>query len=869
MEFLALGGLILYGLSQNKEENIIDPILPSKNTTSKTSRSKSIPTKDNQIHSYIDQEHHNLMENNYPIVDNVLDALPESSYINNKEPTNTNAGFESMFEPIAIKNNGIVKSVNEPPISNNTEDQRFKRELDYMEGFSDFNDTSMDYGVTNDFKHNNMTPSTTMRDTPLMNYDNLNRKLDLWTGSSKNWTPKKEVEKMFAPTKHGRNTLENKPTINGQLGSRFITTFKNNMGNLPFQNKVKVKPGIDGNNQEGRHNTYRVLPRNIDELRSETNQKLTYKQPVIESGKKGRLPTKIGLQQSLKNLYDAREIQEGKSKYSKSVPRAKLTHKVSDNRATKINYQGPAIRTQTGNAVHGIYEPTGKQNFKSDSIVRNLADESKGHNVVRKSIQQYATNRDTTTHTISGSAFQSQSTYSNLQDKARPTIKQSTSYSREGSTKPMYEQSIYANLQDEAKPTIKQTTLYSHEGNTNPFSHSTYTNLQDEAKPTIKQTTLHSREGNTNPYSHSTYTNLQDEAKPTIKQTTLHSREGNTNPFRHSTYSNLQDGAKATIKQTTLHSREGNTNPLSHSTYSNLQDEAKATIKQTTLHSREGYTNPLSHSTYSNLQDEAKATIKQTTLHSREGNTQSVYDHATYSNLQDKARPTIKHSTLYSQEGNVKSAINNSTYTELTDKAKQTIKETTLTSKEFHLRGNDKSYVIDKHFKAKPTIKHSTLFATPEINPTRPGQSVDRQVIMDKARKTIKETTLLEGHVKPLGNVDKKARVYDDALNMQIDDCKEQILKSRPNPGGDQKYRKYYTKSSDTRKKLFTNASREPNISRPLDYQTPDSHLTNQTRNKDSTVLNNYRITNNYINTLKDNPLVNDLRHQKNINYTL
>ena len=211
-----------------------------------------------------------------------------------------------------------------------------------------------------------------------------------------------------------------------------------------------------------------------------------------------------------------------------------------------------------------------------------------------------------------------------------------------------------------------------------------------------------------------------------------------------------------------------------------------------------------------------------------------------------------------------------STYSNLTDKAKTTIKETTLTDEEFRMRGPDGSYVRDKQFKAKPTIKHSTLFTVPEQNLTRTGGSTDRQIIMDKAKTTIKETTLLEGHVNPLGGgTEKKAKVYDDVLNMQTDDCKEQSLQTRPNPGGDQKYRNYYKSEADTRQKLFTNSARQPNLGRPIDYQTPDASLSFNTRNRDAARENSYHINKNFTNQLANNPLVNDLRHQKNTNYTL
>lgn len=774
MEFLALGGLVLYGLSQNKKNNTSKKDnKQNKLVKQQETPSKIVNTDPSNIRTINEIEHQRLTNNTYPIVDNVMDALPESSRVSNNVSKPIN--YESMFEPLKITNNNQVKSFNEAPISGDGENQTLKREIDYLEGFSDFNSNKMDYGVTNDFTHNNMIPSTSQRDMPLMNYDNFNYRLDLQTGSSRDWVPKKEVETMFAPIKSGKKTIEGQPAINGQLGSRFITSFKNNMGNLPFQNKVKVRPGIDGEIQKGKHSTYRVLPRNIDELRSEINQKLVYEQPMIESAKKGNLPTQIGNYKTLKHNFKERSTQQGKSYFSKAVPRPQLSF-ASGNRSNELQYQGPAINN-SGNIVHSKYEESGRQNFNGDSMGRNLYDTSQGVNVTKESIQQYANNRDSTSHNIAGIAGESQATYTNLTDNARKTI----------------------------------------------------------------------------------------------KQTTLSSREGNTNPYNHKSYSNLQDNMKTTIKQTTLYNRDGNINTVNeYGSYSNLQDEVKPTIKQTTLFNREGNMNTVNdYGTYSNLQDDMKTTIKQTTLFNREGNMNTVNDYGTYSNLQDEAKPTIKHSTLYSHEGNVNSAYDHATYTELTDEARTTIKETTLSDEKFRMRGYDKSYARDKNFVANPTIKHSTLFATPEQNLSNPGHSVDRQIIMDKARPTIKQTTLLEGHVNPLGNVEKKARVFDDALNMQIDDCKEMSLKTRPHQGGDQKYRKYYNDDADTRQRLFINSAREPNFTRPLDYQTPDPNISRHTRIRDSSVIDNYHITDNFTNTLEDNPLVNDLRHQKNINFTL
>ena len=815
MEVLTLGGLILYGLSQNNNPN---------KTIKKTDTNKK---KVRFLKDIIEKEHQQLDAKTYPIVKNdVMGSLPNSSKISSNNSSKST--FEGLFDVMKIKNNGVVKSFNEAPQDGKIENPIFKREIDYLEGFSDFNNTNMDYGVSNDLTHNNMIPNTSQRDMPLMNYENRNTKLNLFTGSSVDWTPKKEVENMFKPMKKYRN----KPIIGGDSSFRYIPSYKNNMGNLPFKHNVKVAPGIDGKNQTGVHSTYRIMPRNIDEIRSENNQKLVYKKPLIESGKKGRLPAKVGKYQSEKSGLDNRKSQQSSAAYKKTRVISDATHKITPNKSYKSNYQGPVIR-KSGNVVKGKYESTGRNIYSNNGIVRHAVDKTQGINVNHDSFQQYENNRDTTKRVLPGQAIQSQSTY--------------------------------ANLTDEARDTIKQTTLYSHEGHVNPDSHKTYSNLTDEARDTIKQTTLYSHEGHINPDSHKTYSNLTDEARDTIKQTTLYSHEGNINPDSHKTYSNLTDEARDTIKQTTLYSHEGNINPDSHKTYSNLTDEARDTIKQTTLYSHEGNINPDSHKTYSNLTDEARDTIKQTTLYSHEGNV-NPDSHKTYSNLTDEARKTIKQTTLYSHEGNTSNPTNHTTYSNLTDKARQTIKETTLSSEDFRIHGKEQNYVLNKTFKAKPTVKQTTLYSTPEINLKNP-QGRDRQIIMDKARPTIKQTTHLIGYTGVAGSVDKKARVFDDALNMQHDSGREDTLVSRPNPGGDQKYRKYYKDDSDSRQKMFINSARRPNESRAPNYKSPNINKFNFTRDSNTTIINNYHINDDFINTLKNNPLVNDLQHQKNINY--
>ena len=52
------------------------------------------------------------------------------------------------------------------------------------------------------------------------------------------------------------------------MQTRYITDYQKNHSDLPFENKVKVIPGINGMNQEGRNKVYRILPKTVDELRA-------------------------------------------------------------------------------------------------------------------------------------------------------------------------------------------------------------------------------------------------------------------------------------------------------------------------------------------------------------------------------------------------------------------------------------------------------------------------------------------------------------------------------------------------------------------------------------------------------------------------
>ena len=100
MEVLTLGGLILYGLSQNNNPN---------KTIKKTDTNKK---KVRFLKDIIEKEHNQLNAKTYPIVKNdVMGSLPNSSKISSNNSSKST--FEGLFDVMKIKNNGVVKSFNE------------------------------------------------------------------------------------------------------------------------------------------------------------------------------------------------------------------------------------------------------------------------------------------------------------------------------------------------------------------------------------------------------------------------------------------------------------------------------------------------------------------------------------------------------------------------------------------------------------------------------------------------------------------------------------------------------------------------------------------------------------------------------------
>ena len=208
----------------------------------------------------------------------------------------TNGTFESQFE--LQKFNPKSK-----PLGSNETNQQSQSQTQWS-AFETFNsnpntdtpnNSDMTYGIVGSsdksFTHNNMNIFNRMRDmdTPALRDS---RKLEYFSGSSTTgtYTPKKEVEPFFKPVVGNTWGQGGMPSVTTFIESRMEDGVRmEKRMEKPFEPR-KIGPGIglsiDQDSLGGLHDTTRILPKSIDELRRADNPKISYQPPILP-GKKG------------------------------------------------------------------------------------------------------------------------------------------------------------------------------------------------------------------------------------------------------------------------------------------------------------------------------------------------------------------------------------------------------------------------------------------------------------------------------------------------------------------------------------------------------------------------------------------------------
>jgi len=711
---------------------------------------------------------------------------------------------------------------------------------------------NMHYGVSNreDFTHNNMVANTSRRDFEVNNGTYQDRKLQLHSGIDRTFYHKKENTAFFKPTKDLTH-VNGAPVMAGELQSRYIPDIQKNHSDLPFENKIKVIPGINGMNQEGRNQVYRILPKNVDELRSKENRKLTFKAKKIHAVKKGELrgavPNLTKDKLPTHRHVNFNDLVANKAQVTKHK-KTGLIKKPSGQRSTKNNYINPAKNSNMGSGPSknkSSWRKSKKITLEQDNQrnISNVINKNQIQN--KKSYKAYNTQRVTTNYEEKGHVHNStMGTYTyDPNDVPLTTLRELMIHNDNITGVVSNNTREYVFSKDMIIPNTHREgyTTANHIQGVSSNIKTAYANNQDNARKTTRQTTqFNNHQSNARYDVGAGYSrDRNDKARNTVKQTTqFNKHQGNTRHEIATGYSrDKNDKARNTVKQTTqFNKHQGNARHDIEAGYSrDKNDKARNTIKESTL-----FTNPEMNLTDMNLShyartkgDVAKTTIRQSTLHSTPHINVASNEASYHRNKGEKAKPTIRQTTLHS-------------------------------TPHINMASNEASYHRNKGEKAKPTIRQTTLHSTPHMNVAGNDGSYKRSK-NDRAKTTIRETTAHTNHTGGLGAEVELPRDRTDVNNICIDDRRE-ILTYNRLPGGKHDGPHVIDKKSYELKEEVKYEREYLNKHKPIDRNIIDENINAiYSRNKDKVkkIENEYRINYNFVSELEKNPYTNNLVHQK------
>ena len=441
---------------------------------------------------------------------------------------------------------------------------------------------------TNNFNKTWAVPFTKKATQP-MKTESFNSKLELFTGSQQHNFHKKETKPFFKGIKN-LSHINGAPNSTSQYQSRMV---KSNYYNKeqPFEQE-RVGPGIGqnyGNRGKGGFHQFEIgeiiKPKNIDETRSLSNPKVTYKSRVV-SGKgidrRSKTPNQRKYRpEQIRHITSKDQMIGGRAAITKPKMESKknIHLKHTERRISKQQYgsAGPAvyIKPQNTNSKHkkstkNIYKTFNPNNpsrkdgwsmIKTNTKLNKMADYGKS------SVNLPPNERDTTQKRSHIANFASifKSIIAPIQDKIKRTKKQNIegNPNKHGYITPILpsKMTVY-DPNDIAKTTIKETNIHNkRDGNIAGPNKLTVYDPDDIAKTTIKETNIHNkRDGNIAGPNKLTVYDPNDIARTTIKETNIHNtKDGMLKGPTKLTVYDPNDIPKTTIKETNIHNtREGN-----------------------------------------------------------------------------------------------------------------------------------------------------------------------------------------------------------------------------------------------------------------------------------------------------------------------
>lgn len=608
--------------------------------------------------------------------------LPDDLF--KKRDTRIETSIDNAFKHV------VKDHVNNSKIKDDSWVKQFELATYTKEPITDLNNTkytnienlNYNYNVVKDkdFKHNNMyhnrggftiingerIPQPTFNKNPI---------IENFLGSSYDRIPvKQEVPNMFSPhtgISKGRSEQYNFTDYK----DRIVTSDRRNDARLTEPQRVPPGLGRDpnDNSQRGLHPLVRILPKNVDDLRTAIHQKVTYKNQVVPGQFISKQPVIAPFEKRTADTFMVdRPIEKGRAQYTATKRVGEFDMKPTERDINKRSYTGPAYNSAT-------YSKEQRLNYNIEDPKRNEYAEPEplgaSASVKAQSLNDPSTIilPDTQRQTMSNNSYRSGVSTNHNKGKA-------------------------INFEDTPRQTIKQTTLVSDIlGATSNIKKEYTFNPLDIPKDTIKQTTL------TNPnqlgYIMSSILapdyvfNPQDLPKNTIKETQINNNDllgyiMSGGPLG-SVY-DPTDTPKQTIKQTTINNPENFGTVVSsrvpESQAYSLFDLPKNTTKQTTLINADNVGYVLGSQigqTVFDPNDKPKETIKQTsTINKRENTVSSQVPYSQVYDPENVPKNTIRQTTEVNADnyGFISSIFTGTQAYDPKDLPKETIKQTTHTS---------------------------------------------------------------------------------------------------------------------------------------------------------------------------------------------
>ena len=570
--------------------------------------------------------------------------------------------------------------------NNDKYEDQFKIQVIKKNDFTSFNEsnnnlTPFDNTIENNIKEC-FSMNTKKRDFEQFNDYNEQKtplKLDIYSGSSRNYFSKSEIEPFFQPTKD-MSFVNGMGVVIDQIEERYTDSVR-----LERRNERPFEPEIVGPNAKGKytgyHDTTRVLPKLTDELRRADQPKLSYTAEPI----KGKTFNKREIITPLVKRYPDKfkELSE-----KDLIPKSQISSAaIRDNYNLILSNRSILSKELCG-------APKDQVNHKFDIKTKGISKESSKNKYIETDntnisglVQLFNSNKDSiklpelerNDYQIAYNNVNNQNKNQsyNLNNCSKPTIRQTLNNIEHNNINTGINKSQSYDPKKCSKPTIRQTLNNIEYNNMNTSTNKSQSyDPNDITKPTIRQTLNNIEYNNMNTATNKTQSyDPNDITKPTIRQTLNNIEHNNMNTATNKTQSyDPNDITKPTIRQTLNNIEYKNMNTATNKTQSyDPNDITKPTIRQTV--NNIDYSNIIvaanKNQSY-NPNDTTKPTIRQTVNNIDYSNI-IVAANKMQTMLSDKPKMTIKETLPISEYNNVQTNKNN--VMPLLDKAKTTNKE--------------------------------------------------------------------------------------------------------------------------------------------------------------------------------------------------